>query len=139
MARRVTSFWHDFREFIAKGNVVDLAVAVIIGGAFGKVVTSLVEDIVMPALINPVLSQAGTSWREAEIGPGIRIGSFIGTVVDFLLIALVIYLVIRAFERFKRKEAVAAVEPEAPDSVAVQQRLADVTDRLAAAIETRRL
>lgn len=101
-------FFADFQAFIMRGNVVDLALAVILGAAFGAIVSGFVEDILMPALINPVLSQAGTDWREAVVGPGIKIGHFFGTVVDFLIISFVLYLVIKAYERLKRKEEVDA-------------------------------
>ncbi len=128
---------HDFKEFIARGNVVDLAVAVIIGAAFGRIISSLVEDIIMPGIINPILSQTGTDWREATIGPGIRIGSFFGTAVDFLIIALVIFLIVRAFEKFKRKEEVIEAEAPAPDQIAVEQELTNAITRLTAVIESR--
>lgn len=124
-------FLHDFREFALKGNVLDLAVAVIIGAAFSQIISSLVEDVLMPAIINPVLAQAGTDWREAVIGPGIRIGSFLGAVIDFIIIALVIFLLIRVIERFRRKEEVKAAEEPTPlDPVVASQQ------QLTAAIET---
>ncbi|HSM80940.1 MAG TPA: large conductance mechanosensitive channel protein MscL [Nodosilinea sp.] len=123
---RARSFWSDFREFALKGNVIDLAVAVIIGTAFGSIITSLVEDILMPAIINPLLAGAGTDWREAVVGPGIRLGSFLGAAIDFLVIALVLYLIIRAFERLKLKEAAADPEPTTDEKLnATLTRLAD--------------
>ncbi|MEP0927190.1 large conductance mechanosensitive channel protein MscL [Leptolyngbya sp. SLC-A1] len=128
---RAFSIWDDFRAFALKGNVVDLAVAVIIGGAFGAVISSLVEDILMPALINPLLAGAGTNWREAVVGPEIRLGSFMGTVIDFLIIALVLFIIIRIFERFKRKEA--AVDPEPT----IEEKLNDTLTRLATYLESR--
>ena len=100
-----TSFVQDFQEFALKGNVVDLAVAVIIGGAFGKIVSSFVADIVMP-LINPLIP--GGEWRQATIGPGIKIGDFLGSIIDFLIVALVLYLVIRAITKFKRQAPASA-------------------------------
>lgn len=130
--RRVRSFWEDFKAFALKGNVVDLAVAVIIGTAFGAIINSLVEDVLMPAIINPLLSGAGTDWREAVVGPGIRLGSFLGTVIDFAIIALVLYIIIRLFERLKRKEAVeAAAEPS------IEEKLNDTLTRLADYLESR--
>jgi large conductance mechanosensitive channel len=120
---RTRSFWDDFRNFALKGNVVDLAVAVIIGGAFGAVITSLIEDIIMPAILNPLLSQAGTDWREAVIGPGIRLGSFLSTIINFLVIAFVLYLIVRAFEKAKLKEAADAEPP-------VEEKLNDTLTRL---------
>jgi large conductance mechanosensitive channel len=130
---RALGFWDDFRAFALKGNVVDLAVAVIIGGAFGSVISSMVEDVFMPALINPLLSlvnQAGTDWREAVVGPGIRLGSFLGTILDFLIIALVLYLIIRTSESLKRKEA-ATAEPS------VEEQLNDTLTRLTDYLEGR--
>jgi large conductance mechanosensitive channel len=130
---RALGFWDDFRAFALRGNVVDLAVAVIIGGAFGSVISSMVEDVFMPALINPLLSlvnQAGTDWREAVVGPGIRLGSFLGTILDFLIIALVLYLIIRTSESLKRKEA-ATAEPS------VEEQLNDTLTRLTDYLEGR--
>ncbi|WOD41455.1 large conductance mechanosensitive channel protein MscL [Nodosilinea sp. E11] len=128
---RVRSVWDDFRAFALKGNVVELAVAVIIGGAFGAIITSLVEDILMPAIINPLLAEAGTDWREAVVGPGIRLGSFLGTIIDFLIIALVLYVIIRAFERLRRKEAAADPEPT------IEEKLNDTLTRLTDYLESR--
>jgi large conductance mechanosensitive channel len=128
---RTQSFWDDFKAFALKGNVVDLAVAVIIGGAFGAIISSLVEDILMPAIINPLLSSAGNDWREAVVGPGIRLGSFMGTLIDFVIIALVLFIVIRTFERFKRKEAAADPEPT------IEEKLNDTLTRLTDYLESR--
>ncbi|MBW4460328.1 MAG: large conductance mechanosensitive channel protein MscL [Nodosilinea sp. WJT8-NPBG4] len=128
---RAFSIWDDFRAFALKGNVVDLAVAVIIGSAFGAVISSLVEDILMPAIINPLLAGAGTDWREAVIGPGIRLGSFMGAVIDFLIIALVLFIIIRTFERFKRKEAIVDPEPT------IEEKLNDTLTRLTNYLESR--
>lgn len=129
-----TGFLRDFREFALKGNVVELAIAVIIGGAFGKIVSSFVSDLVMP-LINPLIP--GGNWREAVVGPGVKIGSFLGSVVDFVIIALVLFLAIRSLERFKRREA--AAEPLPPDpALQVQERLAATLERLTQVLERRR-
>ncbi|NMF82591.1 large conductance mechanosensitive channel protein MscL [Nodosilinea sp. P-1105] len=130
---RTTSFWQDFKAFALKGNVIDLAIAVIIGGAFGAVISSLVEDIIMPAIVNPLLAEAGTDWREAVIGPGIRLGSFMGTIVDFVIIALVLFFVIRTFERLKRKEEVAAAVAEP----SIEEKLNDTLTRLTNYLESR--
>ncbi len=130
-------FLRDFQEFALKGNVVDLAVAVIIGGAFGKIISSFVEDLVMPGMINPLLAQTGAGWRELTIGPGIKIGSFFGSVIDFVIIALVLFILIRSLERLKRREA-AQADPPAPDpAIAVQERLADALDRLTSVLDSR--
>lgn len=128
-----TGFLRDFREFALKGNVLELAIAVIIGGAFGKIVSSFVSDLVMP-LINPLIP--GGNWREVVVGPGVKVGSFLGSVVDFLIIAFVLFLAIRSLERFKRKEAAAEMVPTDP-ALQVQERLAATLERLAQAIERR--
>jgi len=94
--RKGQKFWQEFRDFAIRGNVIDLAAAVVIGGAFGKIVSSFVEDILMP-LINPLLP--GGNWRESVIGPGIKLGSFAGNVLDFVMIALALFLIIRVVIR----------------------------------------
>ncbi|MGD2181376.1 large conductance mechanosensitive channel protein MscL [Lusitaniella coriacea] len=128
-------FFQDFKDFALKGNVLDLAVAVIIGAAFGKIVSSFVEDVIMPALINPVLAQAGTDWRELTIGP-VLIGQFLGTVVDFVIIALIIFLVVRAIEKARRKEEI--IEEATPDpQIIAQERLTLAVERLTQVMESR--
>jgi large conductance mechanosensitive channel len=115
-SRTATGFVKDFQDFVMKGNIFDLAVGVIIGGAFGKIVTSFVESIIMP-LVSVLIP--GGSWREAKLVLGtipdpknaekqienaILIGQFLGGVLDFITIALVIFLMIRALAKLKRKE-----------------------------------
>jgi len=108
--RAATGFIRDFQEFALKGNVIDLAIAVVIGAAFGRIVTAFTEDIIMP-LLNPLLAVTGKEWREWTIPPGVRIGDFLGTVLDFLIVAFALYLAIRAIARFKRKEEMAPPAP----------------------------
>lgn len=91
----------EFREFALRGNVIDLAIGIVIGAAFGKIVSSFVADILMP-VINPLTMDG--NWKNMEIGPGIKIGSFLGTVVDFVLVAWAIFLIIKGINRFKKKE-----------------------------------
>jgi large conductance mechanosensitive channel len=101
----------EFREFAAKGNVIDLAVGVVIGGAFGKIVSSFVGDIIMP-LVNTVIPNG--NWRTYEVGPGVKLGSFMGSVLDFLIVAFAIFMMVKAINRMKRKEEAApapAAEP----------------------------
>lgn len=95
------SILKEFREFTMRGNVIDLAVGIIIGAAFGKIVSSLVADIIMP-VINPLIP--GGDWKTIEFGPGIKFGSFLGTVVDFVIVAFAIFLLIKTINRFKKKE-----------------------------------
>ncbi len=93
-----------FKKFISRGNVIDMAVGVIVGGAFGKIVTSLVNDIVMP-LIGLALGKVNFANLSLKIGETeIKYGNFIQTIVDFLIVALCIFVVIQIFEKFKKKE-----------------------------------
>ena len=98
----------EFKDFVMRGNVLDLAVAVIIGGAFGKIVGSLVNDIIMPLI---GLAMGGVNFSELSITVGeavVKWGAFVQTVVDFLVIALVIFLVVRAANKMKKAPAPAA-------------------------------
>lgn len=96
----------DFRKFIARGNVVDMAVGVIVGGAFGKIVTSLVNDILMP-IIGVFLGGLNFSDLSINVGDAkVAYGLFIQTIMDFLIISFCIFLMVKLFERFKKKEEV---------------------------------
>jgi large conductance mechanosensitive channel len=97
-------FIDDFKTFISRGNVMDMAVGVIIGSAFGKIVTSLVNDILMP-LIGVILGGLDFSGLAIKVGDAsIAYGSFIQTVIDFLIVAFCIFTMIKFFEKFKKKE-----------------------------------
>jgi large conductance mechanosensitive channel len=114
----------EFKEFISRGNVVDLATAVVIGAAFGKIVTAMVDGIVMPLICFLTGGVSVTDWKYvlspatvdaagkevAEVA--IRYGAFIQTVIDFLLIALVIFLVLKAYNRVRKPVETAVVTPE---------------------------
>ena len=137
------SVFTEFREFIARGNVVDLAVGVVIGGAFGKIVTSLVNDLVMPPIglamggvdfsaLKVVLKQADPAKKAAEVA--INYGAFINTLVQFLIIAVVIFLVVKAINSLHRKEEAAPAAPEAPSPSEVL--LTEIRDLLASRAPT---
>jgi len=113
----------EFKEFISKGNVVDLAVGVIIGAAFGKIITSLVDDVLMPPLgylmggvdfsdKKLVLVDADTVNKVEEVA--IRYGSFINSVIQFLIVSFCIFVVIKMMNSLKRKEEAAPSIPPAP-------------------------
>jgi large conductance mechanosensitive channel len=115
----------EFKEFAMRGNVIDLAIGVIIGAAFGKIVTSLINDIIMP-LLNPVMP--GGDWRTMEVGPGVKIGSFLATTFDFIVIAFVVFLVVKTINRLKKKEEAKPLAPaELPPDVKL---LAEIRDLL---------
>ena len=103
--------WKEFKEFAIKGNVVDLAIGVIIGGAFGKIVTSLVNDIIMP-LIGLMLGGIDFTNLELQVGTAVvKYGAFIQSVVDFLIVAFSIFLFVRSINRMKKKEEEKPKEP----------------------------
>jgi large conductance mechanosensitive channel len=133
--RAAGGFIKDFQKFILKGNVIDLAVAVIIGSAFGKIITSLIEDIITPVLLNPALKAAKVEDLAKLQVNGIKYGLFIASVINFLVIAFVIFVIIRSFEAAKRKEvreeAAAEVKPDP------QKRLTLAVERLAEVMEAK--
>jgi large conductance mechanosensitive channel len=114
----------EFREFIARGNVIDLAVGVIIGAAFGKIVTSLVDQVVMPpiGLAMGGLDFSKLEWvlkpddpaTEAIEKVAIQYGAFANTLIQFLIVAFVIFLMVKAINSMRRQEAAAPAEPSAP-------------------------
>lgn len=135
------SFIKEFKDFISKGSVIDLAVAVIIGGAFGQIVSSAVNDILMPVIGILVGGIDFASWKitlkEAALGTNgtiskpavtMNIGNFIQVTVNFLLIALFIFVALKGLMRFKKKEASAPPAPAAPSEEA--QLLAEIRDLL---------
>ena len=103
--------WKEFKAFIMRGNVVDLAVAVIIGGAFGKIVSSLVNDIIMP-LIGLIVGGIDFTGLTFTIGKAnVTYGNFINNILDFIIIALVIFLMIKGIDSLKKKPAPVVAEP----------------------------
>jgi large conductance mechanosensitive channel len=133
------SVFKEFREFIARGNVVDLAVGVIIGGAFGAIVKSLVDQVIMPpiglltsgvdfAKLEWVLKPADEATKKAAVA--IQYGAFINTCIQFLIVAFVIFLLVKAINTLRRQEAEAPAAPPAP--TATEALLAEIRDLLKA-------
>lgn len=117
----------EFRDFAMRGSVIDLAVGVIIGVAFGKIVTSIVNDLIMP-VINPLIP--GGDWRALEVGPGIKIGSFLGTVLDFLFVVFAVFVIVKTINRLKKKEeAKPPVIAEVPPDVKLLTEIRDLLKR----------
>lgn len=124
--------WREFKTFALKGNVLDLAVGVIIGAAFGKIVSSLVNDIIMP-LLGVLLG--GKNLTELEFtfhDAVVKYGLFLQTVIDFFIIAFSIFLFIKVVTRFKRKEVARPAEPAAalPVPTAEEKLLIEIRDLL---------
>ncbi|HPB80328.1 MAG TPA: large-conductance mechanosensitive channel protein MscL [Sedimentibacter sp.] len=137
--------WDDFKKFAFQGNVLDLAIGVIMGGAFGKIVTSVVNDLIMPVLgylmagiafkdMKYVMSEAimeGDTVIKPEAA--IMYGNFIQNVVDFLIVALSIFLFIKLINKSKeklKKQEEAAPEPEAPPAPTQEELLTEIRDLL---------
>ncbi|BCX11525.1 MAG: large-conductance mechanosensitive channel [Thermosynechococcus sp.] len=109
--RQLKQFWQEFREFALRGNVIELAIAVVVGGAFGRMVTSLVEDLIMP-LVNPLIP--GGDWRDLTVGSGLRIGKFLGSFLDFGVIALSLFILLKLILPFLPKKPPAPEQRECP-------------------------
>ncbi len=125
----------EFREFAAKGNVIDLAVGVIIGAAFGKIVSSVVEDMVMP-LIGTMLGGLNFAALTVTVGAAtIKYGKFFQTCVDFLIIAWAIFLMVKLINRIKRQEPEVVVVAVLPPRQEVL--LEEIRDRLKSRPDTR--
>ncbi|HMK25699.1 MAG TPA: large conductance mechanosensitive channel protein MscL [Chitinophagaceae bacterium] len=111
----------EFKEFAMKGNIVDLAVAVIIGGAFGKIVTALTESLIMP-IIAMILGKGGISDVSLTVGKTVfPVGHFLQAVIDFILIAFVLFLMIKAMNASKKKKADVAPPPPAEEIILLRE------------------
>ena len=105
----------EFKAFAMKGNVVDLAIGVIIGGAFGKIISSLIEDVITPLLLKPALSAANLSRiEELTVFGGVKYGMFMSAVINFIIIAFVLFLIIKGINATKKKEPVVEAPPAGP-------------------------
>lgn len=137
-------FFQEFKEFAIKGNVMDMAIGVVIGGAFGKIVTSLVSDIIMPVISAITGGLSFTDWKwviskavmdgETVVKPEVALtwGNFLQVIFDFIIIALSIFMVVRGINRMKAKFEKPA-EPEAPAAPAgptQEELLAEIRDLL---------
>ena len=95
----------EFKEFAMKGNVVDLAVAVVIGGAFGKIISSLIDDVITPLLLKPALEAANLEKiQDLTILGGVKYGMFLSAVINFIIIAFVLFLIIKGMNAAKKKK-----------------------------------
>jgi large conductance mechanosensitive channel len=122
-------FVSEFKEFAMKGNVVDLAIGVIIGGAFGKIVSSLIDDVITPLLLKPALEAAHlTKLEELTMFGSVRYGMFLSATINFLIIAFVLFLIIKGMNASKAKEEAAPSSPPAPSKEEIL--LAEIRDLL---------
>jgi large conductance mechanosensitive channel len=145
--KKPIAFVNEFKEFVMRGNIVDLAVGVVVGAAFGKITTSLINDVIMPpigkllgnvdfkelkiviqdeASITKMVDGVATKEKVAEVA--IRYGMFINTIIDFLIVAFVIFMVVKAVNKMKRKQA---AEPEViPEPTKEEVLLTEIRDLL---------
>jgi large conductance mechanosensitive channel len=116
-------FIKEFKDFAMKGNVMDLAIAVVIGGAFNKIVSALVDSIIMP-IIGLIIGDA-TKFSTLTVG-GIKVGVLIQAVIDFIIIALVLFLIVKALNRLKKNEP----PPPPPGPSSTDKLLMEIRDAL---------
>lgn len=119
---------NEFRKFILRGNVVDLAVAVIVGAAFGAIVTSLITDLVTPLLLQPAMEVLGVAELEKVQWRGIKYGKFLASVITFLATSFIVFLMIQAARRLKASEEAKPATPPAPSRE--EQLLEEIRDLL---------
>jgi large conductance mechanosensitive channel len=116
------SFTKEFKDFAMRGNVVDLAIGVVIGGAFGKIVGSLIDDVITPLLLKPALEAAHLSKLEdLTIMGSVKYGVFISSVINFVIVAFVLFMIIKGMNAAKKKEEAAA--PATPPGPSAQEKL----------------
>jgi len=122
----------EFKDFAVKGNVLDLAVGVIIGAAFGKIVSSLIEDVITPLILTPALKAAQLSKIEdLTIFSGVKYGLFMSAVINFVIIAFVLFLIIKGINKMKKKEEAAPTPaPVVPAGPTQEELLAQIRDLL---------
>jgi len=117
----------EFKDFIAKGNVMDLAVGVIIGGAFSGIVTSLVGDVITPAILNPALKAAQVEdLAGLKTDGGILYGKFLAAIISFLVIAFVIFLLVKGLNGMKKKAEEAPAAPAGPSQEELLTQIRDL-------------
>ena len=119
LAKKGGKFINEFKEFISKGNVLDLAVGVVIGSAFGKIVTSIVDDIIMP-IVGAIIGGIDFTGLSVKIGQAnITYGNFVQNVIDFLIVAFCIFVFIKVINKFQRKTEEEVVEEVKKDEQVV--------------------
>ncbi len=116
------SLLKEFKEFVMKGNIVELAIAVVIGAAFASIVSSLVEDVVTPLLLTPALKAAHVENLSALQWGAVKYGNFLAAVIKFLVIAFVLFLVIKSMSRIIKKKEAPAAGPSSTDVLLMEIR-----------------
>ena len=122
------SFLGEFKTFIMRGNVIDLAVGVIIGGAFNSIVTSLIENVITPLILKPTMEAANVATLQDFVWHKAKIGLFLSAVITFLLTALVLFFIVKAINRAKKKQEAAPIKPI--ELTKTEQLLIEIRDSL---------
>jgi large conductance mechanosensitive channel len=116
------SIFKEFRDFVVRGNVVDLAVAVIIGAAFGAIVSSLVDDVITPLLLTPALKAADVQDLDKLSWGAIKYGKFLSAIIKFVLIAFILFLIVKSMKRIEKKKVPPALEPTSSEKLLTEIR-----------------
>lgn len=126
------SFISEFKKFALEGSVLDLAVGFVVGAAFKEIVTSLVNDIITPAILTPALKVAKLSDLTQLVIPGtaIKYGNFISNILSFIIVAFALFLVVKAINATKKKDKDAAVAAPAPEPSSTDKLLMEIRDKL---------
>ncbi len=121
-------FVSEFKTFATKGNVIDLAIGVIIGAAFGKIVSSLIEDVITPLLLQPAMDAAHLkNLQELTAFGSVKYGIFLSAVINFVIVTFVLFMIIKGINRAKKSEEAALPSPTGPTQ---EQLLAEIRDLL---------
>jgi large conductance mechanosensitive channel len=119
----------EFKAFAMKGNVIDLAIGVVIGAAFGKIVSSLIEDVITPLILKPALEAAKLSEIEQLVAfGGVKYGMFLSSLINFVIVAFVLFLIIKGINTYKKKHEV--VETPSPKGPTQEELLTEIRDLL---------
>ena len=124
------AFIKEFKEFALKGNIMDLAIAVILGAAFSAIVSSLVDDIITPLLLAPALEAARVQDLDKLTWGAVKYGNFLSAVIKFLITALILFLLIQAINRLQRKKAANVAAPAIPELTLSEKLLTEIRDGL---------
>ncbi len=112
----------EFKDFVMRGNVLDLAVAVVIGAAFSAIVSSLVDNVITPLLLAPALKAANLQDIDKLAWGAVKYGSFLAAVIKFIIIAFILFLIVKAFKSLEKKKVPAALEPTSTDKLLIEIR-----------------
>ena len=117
----------EFKDFALKGNVIDLAVAVIIGGAFGTIISSLVDDVITPLLLAPALKAANAQDLDKLAWGAVKYGKFLAAVIKFVVIAFILFLLVKTMNNLKKKEPAPAVTT--PEDILLLREIRDAVKK----------